>query len=72
MEIIDLLKMFLADETIATIIKYVTALIALSNVITMLFPSVIGNKIYDTIMKVLNFFSLNVLKNKNADNVNGK
>jgi hypothetical protein len=72
MEIIDLLKMFLTDETIATIIKYVAALIALSNVITMLFPSVIGNKIYDAVMKVLNFLSLNILKNKNADDVNGK
>ena len=67
MEIIDVLNMFLSSETIAAIFKYVTAAIALANVITMFFPSVIGNKIYDTVMKVLNFFSLNIRKNKNAD-----
>lgn len=59
---------FLADaawyETAGTIIAMV---IGMSNVVTMSFPSIIGKTWYDIPMKLLNFLSLNVFKNKNAD-----
>lgn len=38
-----------------------------ANLITMFMPSVKENAIYNSIMKVLNMVSLNVGKNKNAD-----
>jgi len=41
--------------------------VAGANLITMFFPSVKENSIYNSIMKVLNMVSLNVGKNKNAD-----
>ncbi len=42
-------------------------LVAGANLITMFFPSVKTNPIYNSVMKVLNVVSLNVGKNKNAD-----
>ena len=45
----------------------VPVVIALANVVTMLFPSVGTNKFYNMAMKVLNTVSLNIAKNKNAD-----
>ena len=45
----------------------ITAVIASASAITMLTPTKRDDKIYDIIMKILNFLSLNVLKNKNAD-----
>ena len=57
------------DSLLEQIGIVVAALIAIANVITMLSPSVSNNKVYNLIMKILNFVSLNVLKNKNADEV---
>jgi len=58
-----------SSDILAKIAMYYAAIIAIANVITMLFPSVSNNAIYNGIMKVLNFISLNILKNKNADDV---
>lgn len=47
----------------------ITAVIASASAITMLTPTTTDDKIYNGVMKVLNFLSLNVFKNKNADDV---
>ena len=45
-----------------------TAVIAMANAITAVAPSKIkDNETYNTVMNVLNWASLNILKNKNAD-----
>jgi len=35
--------------------------------VTAVMPSVKGNEVYDTVMRVLNWASLNVGKNRNSD-----
>jgi len=55
---------FLANSTAATCIAFT---IALANMVTAIMPSVKGNEIYDTVMRVLNWLSLNVGKNRNSD-----
>ena len=45
----------------------ITALIAGANGITMLTPTQTDNKVLNIVLKVLNWASLNILKNKNAD-----
>jgi len=52
-----------SDKCVAVIAFFV----AVANVVTAVMPSVKGNEIYDTVMKVLNWMSLNVGKNRNAD-----
>lgn len=47
----------------------VSAVIASASAITMLTPTKKDDKVYDFLMVILNFLSLNVLKNKNADDV---
>ena len=47
----------------------VTAVITIANVITSMTPSKSDNLILDKILKILNFVSLNIGKNKNADEV---
>ena len=56
-------------ETFLTtgLVPWVTALIAIAGAIQTVLPSVGGNKVYNTIMKVLNFVALNFGKAKNAD-----
>lgn len=47
----------------------VTAVITIANVITSMTPSKSDNLIMDKILKILNLVSLNIGKNKNADDV---
>jgi len=48
---------------------YIGAVVGCANVVTMSFPSVKENKIYNVAMGILNILSLNIFKNKNADHV---
>lgn len=48
-------------------INAITALVVAANGITILTPTKTDNKIVDAILKVLNIVSLNIGKNKNAD-----
>ena len=64
----DLSTLFSADF-LAKATAILTAIITIANLITMLTPSVTKSPIYNAIMKVLNFLSLNIFKNKNADAV---
>lgn len=57
----------LNENQLALVAAIVGVLVAASNLVTMFFPSVIGHPAYDFFMKVLNALSLNVGKNKNAD-----
>lgn len=61
----------LLGADLAQLLAIVSGLIALANVITVFFPSVKENKIYNIIMWVLNKIALNVGKNKNADDKGG-
>lgn len=45
----------------------IALMIALANMVTAIMPSVKGNEVYDTVMRVLNWISLNVGKNRNSD-----
>jgi uncharacterized protein YggT (Ycf19 family) len=67
MEIYDLLTNLLGESTILNILASVATVIGLANMITIWFPSVKENKVYNFIMKILNWVSLNIIKNKNAD-----
>lgn len=55
---------FLENSTAAACVAFT---IALANMITAVMPSVKGNEVYDTVMRVLNWLSLNVGKNRNSD-----
>ena len=45
----------------------ITALVTAANTITALTPTTADDKIIGTVLKVLNFLSMNFGKNKNAD-----
>lgn len=49
--------------------EIVTAVITIANIITASTPSKSDNKILNSILKILNIVSLNIGKNKNADDV---
>ena len=55
------------EDLLVKIALYVGSAITIANAITACFPSVGENKYYNIVMKILNFISINVLKNKNAD-----
>ena len=71
MDIISILTSLFGQGTTQSIVTGVALgyalVVAISNIITMLFPSVSSSPAYNFIMKILNFLSLNILKNKNAD-----
>ncbi len=60
----EMLTGLLNDNTAVTCVAF---MVALANVITAVMPSVKGNEVYDTVMRVLNWASLNVGKNRNSD-----
>ena len=60
----EMLTGFINDNTAVTCIAF---MIALANMVTAVMPSVKGNEVYDTVMRVLNWASLNVGKNRNSD-----
>jgi uncharacterized ion transporter superfamily protein YfcC len=60
----DFLTSFISSESCVAIIAMI---VALANVVTVLMPSVKGNETYDTVMRVVNWASLNVGNNRNAD-----
>tara|TARA_R110000803_G_scaffold27196_5_gene63671 strand:+ start:3006 stop:3245 length:240 start_codon:yes stop_codon:yes gene_type:complete len=45
----------------------IALMIAMANMVTAVMPSVKGNEVYDTVMRVLNWVSLNVGQNRNSD-----
>ena len=59
----------LSQEFLAKAFAVYTVIVTIANMITMLLPSVTTNPVYNIVMKILNFLSLNILKNKNADAV---
>ena len=61
---IDFISNFVKGFHTVEIIAY---LIVTANFITVFSPSVTESKTYNIVMKVLNWLSLNVGKNKNAD-----
>ena len=63
----DAVLALLSENTTALIGAVVGMFVGIANVITMLMPSTTNSKAYNIVMKVLNWLSLNVLKNKNAD-----
>jgi|TARA_R110000803_G_scaffold33773_1_gene73939 hypothetical protein len=60
----EMLTGLLNDNTAVTCVAF---MVALANVVTAIMPSVKGNEVYDTVMRVLNWASLNVGKNRNSD-----
>lgn len=58
---------FIQSATFLEWFTAVSAVIASCSAITALTPSTTDDKILNAVLKVLNFLSLNVLKNKNAD-----
>lgn len=56
-------------EQLPAWVNAITGLIVAANGITMLTPTKTDNKIIDGILKVLNIISLNIGKNKNADDI---
>jgi hypothetical protein len=71
MDILNVLVSLFGQGTTDSIISAIglgyALLVAIANIVTMLLPSVSTNPVYNAVMKVLNFLSLNILKNKNAD-----
>lgn len=65
--IINTALQFGVDNTVGKVVWGVTALVVIANIITMLTPSTADNAVMDKVLKALNALSLNVLKNKNAD-----
>ncbi len=47
----------------------ITYIVTLASSITMLTPTNVDNKFIDGLLRVLNWLSLNIFKNKNADDV---
>ena len=66
MEIYELLVSLLGVELVAEIVITVAALIGVANAISAWLPSVKENKIYNFIMKILDWLSLNIGNNKNV------
>lgn len=72
MELIGLISGFSSNindllEWLPAWVEGLTALVVAANGITMLTPTQTDNAILNIILRVLNFISLNILKNKNAD-----
>ena len=67
METIQSLMAILTSSDAAAWVAAVTAVVTAASAITALTPTKTDDKILNGILKVLNFLSLNVLKNKNAD-----
>ena len=67
METIQTLIATLTSSDAAAWVAAVTAVVTAASAITALTPTKTDDKILNGILKVLNFLSLNVLKNKNAD-----
>ena len=63
----DLLMQLFGGDIVTQIVLWVGVVVGLANAITSVFPSVKENKIYNLVMKVLNFLAVNIGKNKNAD-----
>lgn len=57
----------LTSSDAAAWVAAVTAVVTAASAITALTPTKTDDKILNGVLKVLNFLSLNVLKNKNAD-----
>ncbi len=60
----EMLTGMLSGNTAASCVAFT---IALANFVTAIMPSVKGHEVYDTVMRVLNWLSLNVGKNRNSD-----
>ncbi len=67
METIQNLITIVTSSEAAAWVAAVTAVVTACSAITALTPTKADDKILNGILKVLNFLSLNVLKNKNAD-----
>ena len=67
METIQNLITIVTSSEAAAWVAAVTAVVTSCSAITALTPTKADDKILNGILKVLNFLSLNVLKNKNAD-----
>ncbi len=67
METIQTLMTVLTSSDAAAWVAAVTAVVTAASAITALTPTKTDDKILNGVLKVLNFLSLNVLKNKNAD-----
>jgi len=63
----EFLLNLLNENQLALVGAGVGMLVGIANFITMFLPSVGQNPIYNKVMKLLNMVSLNVGKNKNAD-----
>lgn len=58
---------FVSSSELGSWVIAITALVTAANGITMLTPTKSDDKVVGWVLRVLNFVSLNVLKNKNAD-----
>ncbi len=67
METIQNVITIVTSSEAAAWVAAVTAVVTACSAITALTPTTADDKILNGILKVLNFLSLNVLKNKNAD-----
>ena len=67
METIQNLITIVTSSEAAAWVAAVTAVVTACSAITALTPTKADDKLLNGILKVLNFLSLNVLKNKNAD-----
>lgn len=54
-------------NTIQTYFEGAAQIVLGANIITMATPTKVDNKILDPILMVINWLSLNIFKNKNAD-----
>ena len=68
-EVSDFIQMILGQEWYIIIALAISTLITIANLITMWFPTVKDNAIYNFIMKILNALALNIKHNRNADEV---
>jgi hypothetical protein len=68
-EVSDFIQMILGQEWYIIIALAISTLITIANLITMWFPTVKDNAIYNFIMKILNVLALNIKHNRNADEV---
>ena len=55
------------NEAVTQIVLWAGVVVTASNAVTASFPSVKDNKIYNFIMRILNFLAVNIKHNKNAD-----
>ena len=69
MELILTILAFLQSQTIYDYVIAITGVVTAASVVTALTPTKKDNKVVNAILKALNWLALNVLKNKNADDV---